>query len=260
MRIRSFLKLISIAVLSTALSLSPAQQPQTQTAPISAVNAKYVNGVAPGYAPTAGSGLVLNVSPGTAFCNHAVTQYAGGTLTLTASTTNNIYLNSSASCAPATKTTAFTALDVPIAVVTTSGSAITSILDVRGYFRNFSTVATTGSYNDLLSQPTLYSLGPGVGSTPTLGPGAGSGATGSISGFAGNFTLTVVAGSGATPGGVIATIGITNPRSSFCVASSNSNHISAITVAIFGTSLQVSDNTSGGLVNTETYNWNVSCP
>jgi hypothetical protein len=31
------------------------QQPQTQTAPISAVNAKYVNGVAPGYASRYGS-------------------------------------------------------------------------------------------------------------------------------------------------------------------------------------------------------------
>lgn len=80
-----------------------AQNPQTQSAPIIPENAKYVNGVAPGYYPTAGSGLVLNVGPGTANCAGTIIAYAGGTLTLTASMTNYIYLNTSASCAPATK-------------------------------------------------------------------------------------------------------------------------------------------------------------
>lgn len=113
-----------------------AQQPQTQTAPISAINAKYVNGAAPGYWPTAGSGLTLNVSSGTAFCSGAVITYAGGTLTMTASTTNYVYLNTASSCAPAVKTSTFTSSDIPVAQVVTSGSAITSISDVRTLFQN----------------------------------------------------------------------------------------------------------------------------
>ena len=44
-----------------------AQQPQAAAGtPLYSVNAKYVNGMAPGYWPTAGSGLTLNVSAGTA--------------------------------------------------------------------------------------------------------------------------------------------------------------------------------------------------
>lgn len=111
-----------------------AQQPQSQTAPISALNAKYANGVAPGYWPTAGSGLTLNVSGGTAFCSGSVVTYSAGTLTMTASTTNNIYLNTASSCVPAVKTSAFTTSDIPVAQVVTSGSAITSIADVRTLF------------------------------------------------------------------------------------------------------------------------------
>ena len=60
-----------------------AQQPQAQQGqPLYAVNAKYVNGVAPGYWPTAGTGLTLNLSAGTALCGNPPTpvSYAGGTL------------------------------------------------------------------------------------------------------------------------------------------------------------------------------------
>lgn len=110
-----------------------AQQPQTHTAPTVLENAKWVNGVAPGYAPTAGSGLTLNLSAGTAFCGGSVITYAGGTLTMTGSTTNNVYLNTSSSCAPATKTAAFAASDIPIASVTTT-SSITAISDLRTMF------------------------------------------------------------------------------------------------------------------------------
>lgn len=131
MRIRSIAKFIATAIISTALAFAPAQQPQSQLAPISAVNAKYANGVAPGYAPTINSGLVLNVSAGTSICFGVVQQYSGGTLTLSPSTTNYIYLNTSSSCVPATKTSTFTIADVPIATVTTSGSAITAISDDR---------------------------------------------------------------------------------------------------------------------------------
>lgn len=120
-----------------------AQQPQTSTAQVFRVNAKYANGTAPGYWPTAGSGLTLNLSGGTAFCSGSVVTYSAGTLTMTASTTNNVYLNTASSCVPAVKTTAFTSSDIPVAQVVTSGSAITSITDVRTLFINNSTGGAT---------------------------------------------------------------------------------------------------------------------
>lgn len=131
MRIRSLIKLITVSLISSALAFAPAQQPQSQLAPISAVNAKYANGVAPGYAPTINSGLVLNVSAGTSICFGVPQQYGGGTLTLSPSTTNYVYLNTLSSCVPATKASGFTVADIPIATVTTSGSAITAISDDR---------------------------------------------------------------------------------------------------------------------------------
>ena len=84
--------------LATAL---PGQQPQAQRGqPLYAANAKYVNGVAPGYWPTAGTGLTLNLTAGTALCGNplAPVTYAGGTLTMTAAATNFVYLDP---CAPA---------------------------------------------------------------------------------------------------------------------------------------------------------------
>lgn len=128
------LKQIAAALLIAFSSFGVAQQPQSQAAPVVAVNSKYVNGVAPGFQVLAGSGLNLSLGPGTSFCNGTVVQYAGGTLSLTASTTNNVYLNTASSCAPAVKTSAFTATDIPIAFVVTSGSAITSITDLRTFF------------------------------------------------------------------------------------------------------------------------------
>src|SRR5712691_6429371 len=105
---------ISIALLCLPLitSHSPllfGQQPASQTAPVYAVNAKYVQGAGPGYAPTAGAGLVLNLAAGTSLCGNppGVTNYAGGTLTLTASQTNYVYLDPTASCAPAFNITGF---------------------------------------------------------------------------------------------------------------------------------------------------------
>lgn len=149
------LKRILSAIACVCLGLGTlqvtAQQPSTQTAPISAVNAKYVNGVAPGYAPTAGSGLTLNLGGGTSFCSGTVTQYAAGTLSLTASTTNYIYLNTAASCVPANKTTTFSSGDVPIAVVVTTGSAISSITDVRSGFVN--SAPSAGSTNYIQTAP-----------------------------------------------------------------------------------------------------------
>lgn len=115
-------------------SVVSSQQPQTQTAPIYPVNAKYAQGVAPGYWPTAGAGLTLNLTAGTAFCSGAVQTYPGGSLTMTASATNYIYLNTSASCAPAAKTTAFVTADIPLATVIAGASAITSLADDRTFF------------------------------------------------------------------------------------------------------------------------------
>lgn len=112
-----------------------AQQPQTQTAPVFAANAKYVQGVGPGYWPTAGTGLTLNLTAGTAFCGGAVQTYAGGSLTMTASATNYVYLNTTASCAPAVKTTAFTSSDIPVATVVAGASTITTITDDRTFFQ-----------------------------------------------------------------------------------------------------------------------------
>jgi hypothetical protein len=125
-----------IAAALGGLSVCSAQQPQTQIAPTSAINAKYVNGVAPGYAPTAGSGLTLNLGGGTANCAGTIEQYAASTLTMTASMTNYVYLNTAALCVPAVKTTIFTTADIPIAAVVTSGSAITAITDDRTLFNS----------------------------------------------------------------------------------------------------------------------------
>ena len=107
-----------------------AQNPQTQTQPTFRTDSTTANGVAPGYRPTKGTGLVLNIGPGNSACG-TVVNYAGGTLTMTASVTNYVYLNSDTSCAPAVKTTAFTANDVQIATVVAGVSTITSVVDDR---------------------------------------------------------------------------------------------------------------------------------
>lgn len=144
-------KLFVLAALCAAMPLC-AQQPQTQTAPVSAINAKYVNGVAPGYAPTAGSGLTLNLSAGTADCLGTIVTYAGGTLTMNASATSYVYLDTSASCAPAVTTTAFTSSDIPIAQVVAGASAISSISDVRTLFARQS-ADVSGGFQNYVSDP-----------------------------------------------------------------------------------------------------------
>jgi hypothetical protein len=112
-----------------------AQQPQAQGGqPIYPINAKYVQGFGPGYWPTAGLQLTLNLAPGTAICSNTVQTYPGGTLTLTANTTNYVYLDAANNCAPAFNTTGFSSMNIPIAQVTTSATAITSITDVRTMF------------------------------------------------------------------------------------------------------------------------------
>ena len=109
------------------------QQPTTQVAPVFAIDAKYVQGVGPGYWPTPGAGLTLNLASGTAFCG-SIRTYGGGTLVMAASSTNYVYLDTTANCSPAANTTGFSPTTIPIAVATTSASAITSITDDRTYF------------------------------------------------------------------------------------------------------------------------------
>lgn len=125
------IQFIGVLVLLFAWGTLWAQQPQTGTSPLSSANAKYVQGVGLGYWPTKGSGLTLNVAAGTAFCAGTIVTYAGSTLTMTNATTNRVYLDTSSSCVPATKTTAFTSSDIPIATVVAAGGVITTITDDR---------------------------------------------------------------------------------------------------------------------------------
>ncbi len=125
------------------MSAAFAQQPQTHDVPAGGLtpevvvgsNSKWTQGVGPGYWPTAGAGLTLKLTAGTAFCSGAIVTYAGGTLTMT-NTTNYIYLNTLSSCVPAVKTSTFTSADIPVAVVVATAGAITTITDDRTYFFN----------------------------------------------------------------------------------------------------------------------------
>lgn len=109
------------------------QSPQSQKAPSFGVNAAYVNGIAPGFAPTAGLALNLKIGPGTTFCSTTLQQYTGGILVMTASTTNYVYLDVSNNCTPTVSTSNFTSTQIPIAIVTTT-TFITNINDVRILF------------------------------------------------------------------------------------------------------------------------------
>jgi hypothetical protein len=133
--------LLAFATVVTAI----AQQPQNPFAPVVAVKAKYIQG---SYDPTPGTGLVLNLGGGTVNCTGTIITYVAGTLTMSASTTNYVYLNTSSSCIPAVKTTSFTASDIPIAVVVTNSTAIvptTGITDARASLQEN---AASGLAND----------------------------------------------------------------------------------------------------------------
>src|ERR1039458_3104150 len=122
-------KLLILLLTATAF----AQNPQTSTAPIFSVNSRYVQGAGIGYWPTPGTGLVLNIAAGRSRCNNTMVSYAGGTLTLTDNITNYVYLDSTASCVPASNTTGYTLALVNLATVVTSGGTIASITDDRTF-------------------------------------------------------------------------------------------------------------------------------
>jgi hypothetical protein len=130
------------------------QNPQTSdvanTQPSFRANSSWTNGVAPGYWPTAGSGLTLNISAGTAICNGTKHTYAGSTLTMAASVTNYVYLDTTAACAPASNTTGFisgTTPLIPIAEVATGVSTITTITDDRTFFSYVPAPTGTAAFN-----------------------------------------------------------------------------------------------------------------
>jgi hypothetical protein len=156
----NIIKTVLGAILGFA-SLVSAQQPQAPTAPPFNVNSTYTNGVAPGYAPTPVSGLVLNIGPGTAYCNSTIVTYAGGNFTLTNSVANYIYLDTANNCAVTPSLSTFTNTQIPVAVVTPSGGNIVAenILDVRTMF------------NSVIGPVLQLVAGPGIVLNPPAGGG-----------------------------------------------------------------------------------------
>jgi hypothetical protein len=172
------------------------QQPQAQAGQqIFPVNAKYVQGMGPGYWPTAGANLTLNLASGTAVCSNVVRTYAGGTLTLAPTATNYVYLDPSQNCAPASNTTGFKNASIPIATVVTTSTAISSISDVRTMFVSggatgsgtVTSVGMTGDgivFSSTVSNSPITSSGTLVpqlltqtANTVLAGPGSGPAAT-----------------------------------------------------------------------------------
>lgn len=113
-------------------------QPQTQDVSNAeesyGINAKWVQGVGPGFWPTKGTGLTLNLSAGTSFSGNTRVSYAGGTLSLTDNATNYVFLDTTASNAPAKNTTGYPTTGIPIATCTAASGQITAIQDDRTFF------------------------------------------------------------------------------------------------------------------------------
>lgn len=171
-----WLRIVLLAVIAGLLIFGAvaihSQNPQTadvsNTQPLFAVNSKFTNGIGPGYWPTAGSGLTLNISAGTAVCNGTKHTYAGGTLTMAASTTNYVYLDTTAACAPTSNTTGFlsgTTPLIPIAEVVTGSSTITTITDDRTPFDYVPAPSGSAAFNP--NSVTLFDdfVGGGAGSS-----------------------------------------------------------------------------------------------
>lgn len=194
-----------------------AQQPQTQKAPSYGVNAAYVNGVAPGYAPSVSpnGGPFLRVGPGTSFCGTAIIQYSGSTIMLP-NGTSYIYLDTTNSCFPTASTSVFTATQIPLAIVTVVNGIITGITDVRTEF-NSNTII--GGYC-ALGGCTL--TGPLVGTSASfsLGVSATGGFTGNLNGnVIGNVTGNVTGNATGLSGTQAANVFYASPNGTTGVGS-----------------------------------------
>ncbi len=154
----TFVSFLLLLLLTTSLA---AQQPQNTLAPIVAENAKYANGVAPGYAPTSGTGLNVNISSGTANCGGTMVTFTGAAEALTANSVNYVYLNTTSSCAVSVKTTSFVAADIPIAIVTTGSSGVLETCNNNG------TASPSGSYPCIIDDRTMFNM-PGLGTGSPL--------------------------------------------------------------------------------------------
>lgn len=201
--------LVIIALLASCF----AQQPQT-TNPLSGTNAKYSQGVSYGYMPIPSTAsLSLPLGAGTCFtATPSRVAYAGATLTLTASQTNYVYLDSS--CAVQQNTTGYPAASiVPIGSFTTNGAGVTSYNDDRDFARissaggsgTVSNCATNGSIAYYASSGTTVSC---VGTdltfaTNTLTAGASLIVDLSAITSTAGFKVPVKAGNTATAAGVI---------------------------------------------------------
>jgi hypothetical protein len=162
------------------------------------------------YLPTAGTGLTLNIAAGRVFCASSMESYSTGTLTMTASTTNYVYLNTASSCVPAVKTTAFVPGDIPIAMVVAGSSSITTVTDDRSMFlstpagipypsaglaKSTGSAWSTPSYSDIVAlfaggSCTGYLKSDGTCSTPTGGVISLNSLTGAVS-ITGDSSITV---------------------------------------------------------------------
>jgi hypothetical protein len=156
-------------------------------------NARTTNGVAPGYWPTIGSGLTLNLSAGTMFNAGAIIDYAAGTLAMADGSTNYVYLDSTNSFIPAVNQTGFIGDDVPIAIVNTQSGVIQSVQDVRTMFvapggggggvptsRMISTTTPLAGGGDLTANRTLSLASRGTAAISTGTIAAGSYETGNF--------------------------------------------------------------------------------
>jgi hypothetical protein len=188
MNLKKILSFIALALVSVMPIV--AQQPQSQVDPPFQVNAILTNGVAPGYAPLPGTGLNVNIGPGTANNAGTIEFYAGGTLALTASVTNYIYLDGT-TYLPSVKTSAFSASDIAIAEVLTSGSGILFTCNTNG------TTSPSGTLPCIVDVRTMFfkaSAGAGITLTTsgTSGPASLSGTVLNIPNYTYTLPSTVV--------------------------------------------------------------------
>lgn len=138
MKILRFLTILMILCsIGTVAQQPQVSEPSPET--LQGINSKWTNGIAPGYYPTCSpstcaSTLVLNIGAGTCFDSSGTRHaYAGGTLTMTSSATNYVYLTSS-TCALTQNTSGYpTSNAMPLATVTAT-STITAIVDNRTWF------------------------------------------------------------------------------------------------------------------------------